>query len=40
MISREAKRQKLQELSQQLHVLENDIQLVQQRSDAVCWPLL
>jgi hypothetical protein len=32
---REAKRQKLEELSQQLHVLENDIQLVQQRSDAV-----
>lgn len=32
---REAKRQKLEELSQQLHMLENDIQLVKQRSDAV-----
>ena len=35
VICREAKRQKLEELSQQLHVLENDIELVQLRSDAV-----
>lgn len=46
VICREAKRQKLEELSQQLHVLENDIELVQLRSDAVgclccaLWPFM
>lgn len=34
-VDREAKRQKLEELNQQLRMLENDIQLVKQRSDVV-----